>query len=139
LRWPAMLRRLVSSLGLESALAGIVAIERTGGELAADPAHAVRHLVQACDAARERHRPDAIVLGGAALTAFAPAVAGALALPLLDSVETAVHAAWRSAARRAAERGALDTPHARADTAVWSGLSPSLQSLLSRAPTPTGG
>lgn len=136
--WPAMLRRLVGSLGLESALAGIVAVERTGGELAADPASAIEHLRQACETALARHRPDSLVLGGAALTAFAPALAAALPLPLIDSVGASVEVAWRSAARRAGERP--DTPPAPPRTPAtdgdpaWTGLSDALQSLLSRSP-----
>jgi allantoin racemase len=136
--WPAMLRRLVGSLGLESALAGIVAVERTGGELAADPASALEHLRQACETARTRHRPDSLVLGGAALTAFAPALSAALALPVIDSVEAAVQVAWRSAVRRSGAGTDAPPVPARAPTAVagtaWTGLSDALQSLLSRSP-----
>lgn len=139
LAWPPMLRRLAGALGLEPALAGIVAIERTGGELAADPSSAVRHLVEACETAVARHRPDVIVLGGAALTGFAPSVAAALALPLIDSVETAVRVAWAAAARHAAGPDPQDDrspPRAAATVGgvAWSGLSPALQALLYRAP-----
>lgn len=139
LAWPPMLRRLAGALGLEPALCGIVAIDRTGGELVADPASAVRHLVEACETAVARHRPDVIVLGGAALTGFAPSVAAALPLPLIDSVETAVRVSWASAAHRATQRAHHVDPlplrsEPKAAGLAWSGLSPALQALLFRAP-----
>lgn len=133
--WPPMLRRLVVSLGLDTALAGIVAIDRTGGQLAAAPDDAVRLLVRACEDARERFRPDVLVLGGAALTAFAPAVSAAVPLPLLDSVEVAMRTAWRAAQRPPSD----PSPVAGVDGAsAWSGLSPELLSLLSSRPPPAG-
>jgi Asp/Glu/hydantoin racemase len=137
-RWPAMLRRLVHTLGLEAALAGIVAIDRTGGQLAADPEGAVRDLRQACEQSLQAHRPQAIVLGGAALTPFAAAVAAGLPVPLFDSVEVAVRVAWQAAMRDAATASPLQPVVLSGDPpGVWAGLSPQLLSLLSRV-SPVG-
>lgn len=46
--WPAMLRRLAWSLGLLEPLAGIVTVERSGAELAADPPSESGAAVPAC-------------------------------------------------------------------------------------------
>lgn len=145
-RWPPMLRRLASSLGLDGALAGIVAVQATGGELAADPEAAHRLLLGACQDAVARYRPAVLVLGGAALTTMHARLAAALSVPLLDSVDTALQVGWRSAADHAQRRrqAAPVQPAAARSTAeaAWPGASPALQALLDQPrpePTPDRG
>jgi Asp/Glu/hydantoin racemase len=151
LRWPAMLRRLACGLGLADALVDIEAVDRTGGELAADPQAAAILLLEACRAVIRRSRPDRLVLGGAALTPLAPVLAPQLPIPLLDSVDTAMARSWQAAMRhagqlsepRAPEPRTPATPAALPDqtaasstglaggaTAAWSGLADPLQRLL---------
>lgn len=143
-RWPAMLQRLALALGLEARLAGIVAVRATGAELAADPAAAHRLLLDACRSAQAQHQPDVLVLGGAALTNFHQGLAAALDVPMLDSVDTAMQVAWRSAGVRSI-KGRRDAPGA-ASTATdrltaaqpavpWPGVSPALQALLDGSPS----
>ena len=143
-RWPPMLRRLAWSLGVADALAGIEVVDRTGAELAADVAAAHALLLGACEAAISRHRPDALVLGGAALTSMAPALAARLPVPLLDSVSTALQTAWRSASLAASRPTAgLQSPPPRPapmrapdPAGIWQGLSPALDQLLSAGQEP---
>lgn len=92
-RWPAMLRRLAVSLGLDDPGDRIVALTPTGGQLAAQPQAAVRLLGQAAVDAIRRHDARSVILGGAGLASFAPAVAAALPVPLVDSVRAGARAA----------------------------------------------
>jgi Asp/Glu/hydantoin racemase len=109
-RWPPVLRRLAHGIGVGDALAGIEVVDRTGAELAADEAAAHELLLGACRAAIDRYQPDCLVLGGAALTPMAAALAGRLPVPLLDSVETALQVTWATAQRSAAAAPRVSPP-----------------------------
>jgi allantoin racemase len=123
--WEPMLRRLATSLGLAAALDGIVTVERSGAELAADPAAAHELLHAACEEALRRHpRVQAIVLGGAALAGMAASLSPRLPVPLLDSVDVTLHAAWAAAAV-ATPVGGSPAPGGQ-----WVGLSSPLMQLL---------
>lgn len=89
-RWAPMLRRLARSLGCEGSLAGIHTLEATGAELAADPGRAARLLRAACEDAARTFSADAVILGGAGLAGMADAWGGALAVPVIDSVDAGV-------------------------------------------------
>jgi allantoin racemase len=92
--WVPMLRRLAWSLDLLEPLAGIVTVEPTGAELAADPAMAGRVLRQACAEAAALPGVQSMVIGGAALAGWAARLQPEFGLPLLDSVDCGLRAAW---------------------------------------------
>lgn len=96
--WAPMLQRLAASLGLAEQLTGIVTVEKTGAELAADPVAAQAVLLEACHEALrvgpDGRRACSLVLGGAALTGMGDALAPRLDVPLLDSVQCGLRAAW---------------------------------------------
>jgi allantoin racemase len=94
--WPEVLLRQARSLGLADALVGTLVVPATGAELLADPAVAQRLLADLCRQALARGA-HTVVLGGAALTDFAPALQAQLDIPLLDSVACGVHSAWAAA------------------------------------------
>ncbi|MGL4231754.1 MAG: aspartate/glutamate racemase family protein [Casimicrobium sp.] len=108
LAWPPMLRRLASSLGWHDDLVDIVAVEKNGGELAADPVGATAMLKAACEKALQSGRVRAIVIGGAALAGFATALSEEIPVPLIDSVDSGIRAAWQAASR--SEPGRFDVP-----------------------------
>jgi Asp/Glu/hydantoin racemase len=97
LAWPPMLERLAHATGHAAALAGIEAVPESGAELLADPAAGAEVLAAACRRARQRFAPDALLLGGAALAPFAAALRERVPLPLVESVQAGVAAAWRDA------------------------------------------
>lgn len=123
--WVPMLHRLARALDLGDALAGVEAVDRSGGELAADPALAVEVLGAAVRQACRRW-PDvrAVLLGGAGLAGLAPRLAHAAPVPVLDNVELALAELQLVAAPAdiVPERG------------PWSGLSAELSGFLG-APT----
>lgn len=88
--WKPMLARLARMLELDGALAGIHIVAPTGAELAADPAAARELLAAACRQAAVG--ADCVVLGGAALAGMAEALAPALDVPLIDSVDAGMRA-----------------------------------------------
>ncbi len=98
--WAPMLRRLAFSIGLQHALAEVVAVSATGAELAADPAMAREALRDACRTVLARY-PDvtSIVIGGAALAGVAADLQAEIRVPLVDSVSCGVAAAWAAAVR----------------------------------------
>ena len=105
--WQPMLTRIVGQFGHAHRLAGITVIDRSGGELAADPAGARRLLTAAC---RDAALPgvDCVVLGGAAFAGYGDLIAPDVPVPVIDSV---------SAAARAL-RARFGTPAARGGTAA---------------------
>lgn len=88
--WKPMLARLARMLEFDGALAGIHIVAPTGAELAADPDAAKVLLAAACRQAAIG--ADCVVLGGAALAGMAEALAPALDVPLIDSVDAGVRA-----------------------------------------------
>lgn len=103
--WGPMLRRLAASLGLDTLLAGVITVERTGAELLADPVAAQALLLDACHQALALGDVRAIVIGGAALADLAAPLAPLLPVPLIDNVRVGLRAAW-SAAAGSAPQGA---------------------------------
>lgn len=128
-RWKPMLARLAMHLGLAGELAAIVTVERTGGELAADPPAAHALLRAACLQALQ-DAPDAtcLLLGGAGLAGMAAPLADQLPVPLLDNVDVALAAAW------AAATGPGPVPQTASEPGPWHGLSPMLVGRLAGTP-----
>ncbi len=121
-RWKPMLERLAVSLGLAGSLQHIEIVDRTGAQLAADPAAAQRLLADACTMAA-RSGARSIILGGAGLAGMAESLHRITALPLIDSV----------AAGGRAMHAALEQPvgaASGADGAAWTGVSAELARLL---------
>ena len=104
--WRPMLERLAWSLGYSTSLAGIHTVAPTGAQLAADPDGARSLLAQACRDAAERFGVQAVVLGGAGLAGMAAEIAGAVPVPLIDSVDAGADWAVAVAAARSSARGA---------------------------------
>lgn len=127
--WKPMLTRLATQLGLGTELAAIVTVERTGGELAADPPAALALLRAACRQALQQ-APDAacLLLGGAGLAGMAAPLAADLPVPVLDNVDVALGAAWAAAA--APKRAPLTAR----EPGPWHGLSPVLVGRLAGTP-----
>ena len=88
-RWAPMLERLALTLGFSDRLAGVRAIEITGGQASADPQRTVAALAQACKDAHAQDGAQAVILGGAGFAGFAalcaPYVADA-GIAVIDSV-----------------------------------------------------
>ncbi len=103
--WPPMLKRLAFSLGLSDALIDIVAVDKNGSELAADVDAARDMLLAACRRALQHSQVRSIIIGGAALSGIASEIANEIAVPLIDSVDSGIRAAWKSASG-----GAVNTP-----------------------------
>lgn len=95
--WGPMLQRLAAALGLDALLAGVVAVERTGAELLADPVAAQALLLGACQQALALGGVQAVVIGGAALADLAAPLAPQLPVPLIDNVRVGLQAAWDAA------------------------------------------
>ncbi len=136
--WVPMLGRLAPALGLPAPMLGVQAVARSGGELAADPAGSAQVLADAARSAVGRWpQARSVLLGGAGLAGWAPAVAAAapdLAVPVLDNVALALEAACALA---------LGPPPAAALPGApapgpWQGLSPPLLDLLTRPPPAAG-
>jgi Asp/Glu/hydantoin racemase len=128
-----MLERLAVSLGLARNLTGIVTVEKTGAELAADPAAAQALLLDACQQAlvgdASGRRPRSLVLGGAALTGMGDALAPHLGVTLLDSVRCGLLAAWDLA-----QSGSASTAAGTTMAAIdWQGEAAGLKALASPA------
>ncbi|RQP22776.1 aspartate/glutamate racemase family protein [Piscinibacter terrae] len=82
--WGPMLARLARSQGITH-LRRVITIDAGGDRLLAEPTAAVHSLQQAIDRACLDTALAAVVLGGAALTGFAPKLSASL--PLIDSVQ----------------------------------------------------
>ncbi|MCX7272909.1 MAG: aspartate/glutamate racemase family protein [Burkholderiales bacterium] len=131
-RWQPMLERLAQSLGLDSALQRIELVDRTGAQLAADPAAALQVLGAACSAAARGTGVRSVILGGAALVGMAQALQSRVELPLIDNVR----AGGRMMRRALADRVA---PGPGADGAGYSGVSAELARLMSGQGSITSG
>ena len=122
--WAPMLRRLAWSLDLLTPLSTIVTVERSGAELAADPAAAHQLLLGACrEALLATPAPRSLILGGAALTGMGHSLAPLLGLPLLDSVVCGLQHAWALA------NSMVAIPRARIPHPAWTGQAVSLLAL----------
>ena len=97
--WGPMLERLAVALGLDTHLAGVVTVERSGAELLADPDAAQDLLLRACHQALALGDVQAIVIGGAALADLAAPLAPRLPVPLIDNVRVGLAAAWHAACK----------------------------------------
>jgi Asp/Glu/hydantoin racemase len=133
--WAPMLVRLAGTLGLAEALAGVQAVDRSGGELAADPA-AAAVLLEAAGREALRRWPDcgALLLGGAGLAGMAEGLDGRLPVPVLDNVALALGAAFAAGAAACepataapgSDRGTLPSN----EPGPWTGLAPALMRRL---------
>ena len=94
-RWKPMLQRLADSLGFGAALAGILTVQATGAELAADPVAAQALLSGACRDAMQRWEVQAVILGGAGLAGIAAKIQPAVPVPVIDSLLAGVEHALR--------------------------------------------
>jgi len=96
-RWKPMLHEFVASRGCSDRLASIRTVAPTGGDIARAPDAALPLLVQACrDAAADG--ADVVILAGAGLAGLAPALAGEVPVPVIDSTLAALQAAVAAAA-----------------------------------------
>ena len=139
--WVPMLARLVAQLALDDKLAGIYAVDKTGAQLAADPAGAVRELTQLCESALKLDSGlQTILLGGAALGGLAQSIEalledrGVRGVKVLDSVATSAQIAIGQAIAFAGSRTNSVPNQAPAKNSAPMqvvGLSPQLQTLLS--------
>jgi len=82
--WGLMLQRLARALGIRR-LRRIITVDASGDRMLADPSSAMASLQRAIDQACLDPALAAVVLGGAALTGFAPKLSAPL--PLIDSVQ----------------------------------------------------
>lgn len=134
--WVPMLERLAAALALPAPLLGVHAVDRSGGQLAADPAAAVPLLADAAAQALQRW-PQArvLLLGGAGLAGFAAPVAAQLharhpahaSVPVLCNVRCALQAVPALLGTR---------PAPAAEAGPWLGLSDDLHHLLAAPPLP---
>lgn len=133
--WVPILQRFARTLDLPQPLLGVHAVAPQGGALAAAPEAAAAMLSQAArDALARWPAARSVLLGGAGLAGMAPALAGAVPVPVLCNVALALHAAFAAAC--AAPRAGGPAP--AVDPGPWCGLSPELVSLLQGAPAPSG-
>jgi Asp/Glu/hydantoin racemase len=89
--WKPMLERIVRDFGWEDDLDNITVIDRSGGDLMADPEGARALLAAAC---REAAVPGVrrVVLGGAGFAGYGDAIADQVPVPVIDSVSAAARA-----------------------------------------------
>jgi Asp/Glu/hydantoin racemase len=126
-RWKPMLQRLAQQLGCGDQLAGIYTVAPSGAQLAQDPAAAQALLSQACQRAARDSGANAVILGGAGLAGMAAAMAGAVSVPLIDSVL----AGTRQALRRI---GAKPSQGNDRFDVRWQNLSPDMMALAQLHP-----
>ncbi|NIC41732.1 aspartate/glutamate racemase family protein [Aquabacterium sp. A08] len=96
--WRPMLQRLLPALAGGDRVAAIETVALSGAELRADPQAAQDLLVAACARVLDRHRVDAIVVGGAGLAGLAEVMQPRVPVPLIDSVAAAARWVWRAPA-----------------------------------------
>jgi allantoin racemase len=133
--WVPMLQRFALTLDLPQPMLGVHAVAPSGGSLAAAPESAAALLAQAATEALARWpAARSVLLGGAGLVGLATAVAGAVPVPVLCSVELALQAAFAAARTPPATCG----PAAHPGPGPWRGLSPELLGLLQCAPASNG-
>ncbi|HSD38077.1 MAG TPA: aspartate/glutamate racemase family protein [Rhodocyclaceae bacterium] len=123
-RWAPILRRRAQAAGLAGQLARTYILEASGAELAADREAAVGLLALACEEAMETSKPDAIILGGAALAGIGDLLADHLGLPVIDSVSAAARALHSALA------SPIKTPGP--DGVNYHGISTALTNILHR-------
>jgi allantoin racemase len=102
--WQPILQQQAAAHGLGEALAEVATVSLTGDQLASDRRAALELLHAACAALLARAPVQSIVLGGAALAGLAAELAPRLPVPLIDSVDAGIQAAWRAAAGAAGAR-----------------------------------
>ncbi len=124
--WKPMLAEAVVGLGLGAGLAGIRTVERTGGEIAADPEGSLAALAAACRDCADEDGAEAVILGGAALAGLAARVQPHVPVPVLCSVEAGIRASLVAAGAPSPRPvpAPMETVH----------LSPPLERLLGRRP-----
>lgn len=128
--WVPMLERLARALQLDRDLCGVLAVPRSGGELAADPDVAQLLLRQACEQALARWpEARAVLLGGAGLAGMAAPLAGLLPVPVLDNLGLALDAVWSQPVPAAGV-----APPAF-EAGPWLGIDAVLEARLTAAPS----
>jgi allantoin racemase len=91
--WEPMVGEMVTGLGLSDRLVAIRTLDKSGREIARDPASALDHLIKACNACVIESRADSVIFGGAGLSGLAAAVQGFVPVPVICSVEAGTRAA----------------------------------------------
>jgi Asp/Glu/hydantoin racemase len=91
--WGPMLRALAQMTGLAGRLAHVEPLTLTGDAIAADPDRAMPAL-RAGVARLAEQGADVVILGGAALTGFAPLLRDGAPVPILDGLTAAVTQAY---------------------------------------------
>jgi allantoin racemase len=94
-RWKPMLERFAAMLGYRERLAAVRTVTLTGGEIAQNSDAALAALVNACAAAADEDRAEAVILGGAGLAGLAERIQPHVGLPVLDSVVVGAQRAGR--------------------------------------------
>ena len=92
-RWGPMLTEMIAQRGLGDALAALVTVAPTGGQIAEDPDAALALLAESCEACARDHGAQAVILGGAGLIGLAGRVAPRVGVPGLWWVGGGVRAA----------------------------------------------
>jgi Asp/Glu/hydantoin racemase len=123
-RWAPILRRRAQAAGLAGQLTRTYILKESGAELAADREAAVGLLAIACEEAMKTSKPDAIILGGAALAGIGDLLADHLGLPVIDSVSAAARALQSALGTRIAAPGA--------DGVHYHGISGALAGVLDK-------
>lgn len=91
-RWAPMLREMLLLRGLDGQLASIRTVAPTGGEIAANPEAAHALLAEACRQCASEDEAEAVILGGAGLIGIAAAIAHAVPVPVICSVQAGIDA-----------------------------------------------
>lgn len=120
--WEQMLGEYVASLGLSASLSSIRTLEANGGQIANDPAAAEAAILEACQATIDRDGAELVILGGAGMVGMVERLADRVAVPLIDGLTPAIHAAEAAVAAPLAK-----VAMQQSDT---TGVSPELTALL---------
>ena len=129
--WGPMLARLLPGLALPAPCLGVHTLAPGGGAIAADPDAGAELLrAGAREALARWPSAQALLIGGAGLAGFAARLAPPLPLPVLDSVELAMAAAWRVARQQRTPPAGPAADPSPASTAAWTGLAPELARWL---------
>lgn len=84
--WPPMLRELMRATTLDGRCAGVSVVPGDALALATSREEGLRVVRQAVRDAIARDAPDVVIIGGAAITGYAEALQGEIAVPILDSL-----------------------------------------------------